>query len=126
MNIICEIFEITFNIYCSGNDEADSLIDEAALDGFKYLENIKENIRDIKSRYLLLGINSSHASVIHQKISKEIKKTIYFYEGSPFVNDNNNEYQFKIINKIQEHAENGDIIILHNLNQVHAFFIRFI
>ena len=116
-----QIFEITFNIYCSENDEADSLIDEAALDGFKYLENIKENIRDIKSRYLLLGINSSHASVIHQKISKEIKKTIYFYEGSPFVNDNNNEYQFKIINKIQEHAENGDIIILHNLNQVHAF-----
>jgi len=116
-----QIFEIVFNIYCNRNDEADSIIDEAVLDGFKYLENIKENIRDVKSRYLLLGINSSHASVIHQKISKEIKKTIYFYEGSPFVNDNNNEYIFKIINKIQEHAENGDIIILHNLSQVYPF-----
>ena len=116
-----QIFEIVFNIYCRTNEEPDSLIDEATLDGFKYLENIKDNIRDIKSRYLLLGINSSHASVIHQKISKEIKRTIYFYEGSPFVNDNNNEYQFKIISKIQEHAENGDIIILHNLGQVHAF-----
>ena len=116
-----QIFEIIFNIYCRRENEPDSLIDEANLDGFKYMENITDNVKDIKSRYLLLGINSSHASVIHQKISKEIKKTIYFYEGSPFPNDNNNEYQFKIITKIQEHAENGDIIILHNLNQIYAF-----
>ena len=116
-----QIFEIIFNIYCQGNDEADSIIDEASLDDFKYMPNIIDNIRDIKSRYLLLGISASLSSLIHQKISKEIQKYIYFYEGSPFVNDNNNEYQFKIINKIQEHGENGDIIILHNLNQIYAF-----
>ena len=116
-----QLFKIVFNIYCLANKEPDSVIDEASLDDFKYMQNIIDNLRDIKSRYLLLGIDSSLASLIHQKISKEIKKTIYFYEGSPFPNDNNNEYQFKIINKIQEHGENGDIIILHNLNQVYAF-----
>ena len=116
-----QIFEIVFNIYCNLNDESDSLIDKEKLDESNYMENIKDNVKDIKSRYLLLGINSSHASVIHQKISKEIKQPIYFYEGSPFSNDNNNEYQFKIINKIQEHAENGDIIILHNLYQIYPF-----
>jgi len=116
-----QIFEIVFNIYCNQNDEPDSLIDETSLDEFKYMENIINNIKDIKSRYLLLGINSTHASLIHQKIEKELKKNIYFYEGSPFPNDNNKEYQFNIINKIQVHAENGDIIILHNLNQVYAF-----
>ncbi len=116
-----QIFEIVYNIYCNYNDEPDSSMDETNLDEFKYMENIINNIKDIKSRYLLLGINSTHASVIHQKIEKELKKNIYFYEGSPFPNDNNKEYQFKIINKIQEHAENGDIIMLHNLNQVYAF-----
>ena len=116
-----QIFEIIFNIYCQINGESDSIINESNIDDFKYMQNIIDNIKDIKSRYLLLGVSPSLASLIHQKISKEIKKTIYFYEGSPFANDNNNEYQFKIINKIQENAENGDIIILHNLNQIYAF-----
>ena len=116
-----QIFEIIFNIYCETNDEPESIIKEENLDNFKYMQNIIENIKDIKSRYLLLGINSYLSSLIHQKISKELGKFIYFYEGSPFPNDNNEEYQFKIINKIQEHGENGDIIILHNLKQVYAF-----
>ena len=116
-----QLFEIVYNIYCSKNKEADSCLEEECLGNFNYIKNITDNIKDIKSRYLLLGIRSSRALLIHQKISKELKKTIYFYEGSPFENDNNNEYQFKIINKIQEHAENGDIIILQNLSQVYAF-----
>ena len=116
-----QLFEIVYNIYCSTDNEPDSIMDEACLDDLNYIKNIIDNIKDIKSRYLLLGIKSSRALLIHQKISKELKKTIYFYEGSPFENDNNNEYQFKIISKIQEHAENGDIIILHNLNQIYAF-----
>ena len=116
-----QLFKIVFNIYCIANEEPDSVIDESTLDDFNYMQNIIDNLKDIKTRYLLLGINSSLASLIHQKISKEINKAIYFYEGSPFPNDNNREYQFKIINKIQEHGENGDIIILHNLNQVYAF-----
>jgi energy-coupling factor transporter ATP-binding protein EcfA2 len=73
-----QIFEIIFNIYCSRNNEPDYLIDEANLDGFKYMENITDNVKDIKSRYLLLGINSSHASVIHQKNFKRNKKDYLF------------------------------------------------
>jgi len=64
------------------------------------------------------------ASLIHKKLEKELGRKIYFFEGSPFENDNNNEYQSKIINQIQEHAENehGHYVILQNLNQVYAFF----
>jgi len=116
-----QLFKIIYNFYCEKN-ETDYMIEEADIDDYNYIKNIIDNIKDVNSRYLLLEIKPSLASLIHQKIKKEIKKKkIYFYEGSPFVNDNSNEYQFKIINQIQEHAENGDFLILHNLNQVYAF-----
>ena len=118
-----QIFVIIFNIYCELNEEADSVIDEANLDDFNYMKNIIDNIKDIKSRYLLLGINSSLASLIHQKIEKDIGKKVYFHVGSPFPNDNSKEYLDKKIIEIQKHgeSENGDIIILHNLNQVYPY-----
>ena len=68
-----------------------------------------------------MEIEPSLSSLIHQKLSKELKKKIYFYEGSPFVYDYSNEYQYQMIKKIKEHANNGDIIILQNLNQIYAF-----
>jgi len=116
-----EIFEKIFNIYCRTNKESDLVLDHLNGNEFDYLQNIIDNIKDKNSRYLLLGMKSSLASLIHQKIEKKLGKFVYFYEGSPFLNDNNHEYQFKIINQIQEHAEKGDIIILHNLNQIYAF-----
>ena len=116
-----EIFEKIFNIYCRTNEESDLVLDHLNGNEFDYLQNIIDNIKDKNSRYLLLGMKSSLASLIHQKIEKKLGKFVYFYEGSPFLNDNNHEYQFKIINQIQEHAEKGDIIILHNLKQIYAF-----
>ena len=86
---------------------------------------INNNINDCKSRYLLLEINPSLAPLIHQNIIKQnedkIEKKIYFYEGSPFIDDHNTEYQFKMINNIQEHAGKEHLIILQNLNQIYAF-----
>ena len=130
-----QIFEMIYNLYCnndSDNGLLDYILDEG--DDFDYMKNIIENIKDVKSRYLLLGIRSSLTSLIHKKIEKEFDKLqkdnqtqektedrIYFHEGSPFINDNNNEYQFNMIKKIQIHAEKGDVVILSNLNQIYPF-----
>ena len=112
------------NLYCKANDENENILLEEEIDEYNYIENIIGNIKDKRSRYLLLEIKPSLASLIHKKLEKELGRKIYFFEGSPFENDNNNEYQSKIINQIQEHAENehGHYVILQNLNQVYAFF----
>jgi hypothetical protein len=116
-----QLFKIIYNFYCE-KGETNYMIEESDIDDYNCIKNIIDNIKDVKSRYLLLEIKPSLSSLIHQKIKKEIKNIkIFFYEGSPFVNDNSNEYQFKVINQIQEHAENGDFLILHNLNQIYAF-----
>jgi len=122
-----KIFKKIYDIYCEKN-EKDFVLkedDKGKEDAGTYMNNIKDNINDSKSRFLLLEINPSLASLIYQKISKEIKngpkKEAFFFEGSPFPNDNNNEYQFKIISQIQEHAENNHLIVLHNLEQIYAF-----
>ena len=62
--------------------------------------------------------------LIYQNIvlkEPESDDVIYFYEGSPFNDDNDIEYQTKMINIIQEHASKGNIIVLHNLEQIYPF-----
>ena len=49
-------------------------------------------------------------------------KNIELYDESPFADDNNGEYRFKIINKIKEDAKKDKIIIIENL----SIFNRFI
>ena len=115
-------FKQIYNNNCEKYNQTKMMIKPQNIDNYNYVKNIIDNIKDNKSRYLLLEIKPSLASLIHQKIKKEMrKKDINFYEGSPFVNDLSKDYQFKIINKIQEHAGNGDKIILQNLNQVYPF-----
>ena len=89
--------------------------------------NINDNINDdninsINNRYLLLEIKPSLSTLIYQNfiIQNPDKKTD-FYEGSPFLDDNNDEYRYKKVNEIQEDAKNDKLIILQNLNQIHPF-----
>ena len=90
-------------------------------DIINYFDNIIDNINDTKSRYLLLEIKPSLSTILHQKILQKLKKKIFLYEGSPFIDDNSKDYQFKIISKIQQHAEENHILILQNLNHVYPF-----
>ena len=54
---------------------------------------INDNINDINSRYLLLEIKPSLASLIYQNIKiQNVEKKYDFNEGSPFVDDINDEY----------------------------------
>ena len=91
---------------------------------YKILKNIVDNIKDLNSRYILLEIKPSLAPLILQNIEKEVKRPkegIKFYEGSPFANDNDNEYQFKMINLVQDSATQGHLLVLQNLDQIYAF-----
>jgi len=84
---------------------------------------IIDNINDTNNpRYLLLEIKPSLSSLIHQNIRiQNINKKIEIYDGSPFSDDNNNEYKFKKVNEIQDDAKENKLIILQNLNQIQPF-----
>lgn len=78
---------------------------------------INNNIIVINSRYLILEIKLSFVSLIFQKNKiQNPDKVIDFYDGSPFVDDNNNEYKFKKVNDIQDDAKSDKLIAIHNLN----------
>ena len=95
------------------------------IDDYKIIKCIDDNVKDEYSRYLLLGIKPSLGILINQNIEKKMKmvKNVFLMEGSPFVNDENMEYQYRVINDIQEHAknENGHILFLQNLNSIYPF-----
>ena len=84
---------------------------------------INENILDINSRFLLLEIKRSLTTIICQniKLQNPYKEKIIIFDGSPFANDDNKEYRFRILNQIQENAREDCLIILENLNQIHPF-----
>ena len=84
---------------------------------------IIDNINDNNNpRYLLLEIQPSLSSLIHQNIKiQNTNKTIEFYDGSPFSDDDNNEYRFKKVNEIQDDAKENKLIILQNLNQIQPY-----
>mgnify|MGYP006988984084 FL=1 len=50
-------------------------------------------------------------------------KKVYFTEGSPFIKDEGMEYQYGVLNDIQDHAknENGHLLFLQNLGSIYPF-----
>ena len=85
---------------------------------------INNNINDNNSRYLLLEIKSSLASLINQiiRIQNPDKRDIEFINGSPFSDDNNNEYKTKKVGEIQNCASKPDkLIILQNLDPIQPY-----
>ena len=87
---------------------------------------INGNIEDSDSRYLLLEIKPSLTNLICEniKLQNQDKDKIELYDGSSFVDDNNKDYRFRIINKIQEDAKENKLIIIENLNQIHQFLFN--
>ena len=85
---------------------------------------INDNINDFGGRYLLLEITQSLTPLIIQNIKLENPskdENIVLYDGSPFPDDNNDEYRFKKIIKIHGEAQDNKLIIIENLNQIHPF-----
>jgi len=117
------LFKKLYNLECDKVDPNSNLkIDKLKLNDYNLNNCINDNIKDVNSRYLLLEIKPSLTPLIYQNIKLQNQlKAIELYDGSPFVDDNNKEYRFKIINKIQEDAKEDKLIIIENLNQIHPF-----
>ena len=119
------LFKKIYNMVCESNELYSIYkIDDKNCDKYNINKCISDNINDKNNRYLLLEIKPSLSSLIFQniKLQNPQKENIVFYEGSPFIDDNNNkEYNFKIISEIQEDAKTDKLIILQNLNQIQSF-----
>ena len=87
---------------------------------YNVLQRIKDNINDLNSRYLLVISKSSISNFLLSSILSEENKEFSFYIGSKFKSDlNNEEYALKVLNKIQTHMENGNILIMKDLGTVY-------
>ena len=85
---------------------------------YDVIKRIKENRNDPKSRYLLVISKSSVSSHLLSYVLDD--KNYNFFIGSRFKQDlKSEEYQFKIINKIQLFMEQGGTIILKDLDSVY-------
>ena len=81
------------------------------------IKNIKENKTEDNSRYLLLISNSSESCYL---LSSILEEDYIFVIGSQFKEDfNSEEYQLKVIKKIQIYMEEGKTIILKDLESVY-------
>ena len=87
---------------------------------YDILENIEDNISDLKSRYLLIISKPSIGISLLESIVSKLKKEYCYYIGSQFEDDiQSEEYTLKILNKIQFIMENNNILILKNLESVY-------
>ena len=87
---------------------------------YNILQRIKDNINDFNSRYLLVVSKSSVSTFLLSTILSEENQEYIFYIGSKFEADlSTEEYALKILNKIQVDMENGNIIILKDLESVY-------
>ena len=98
------------------------IIKREIINNYNLNKCINDNIRDFNSRFLLLEVKQSLTTVIYQNIKLQNPfKDIKVYDGSPFADDNNEEYRFKKLNQIQENLRDDKLIILENLNPIHPF-----
>jgi len=117
------IFKHIYNLVCE--EKAKNYKIPEIVDNYDLNKCINDNISDINSRYLLLEIKSNLSSLIVQNIkvqNPEKKDKINFLNGSPFPEDNNNEYKLGKIIEIQDCAAEPDkIMILQNLNSIQPY-----
>ena len=86
---------------------------------YEVAKRIQENLQDLKSRYLLLITKSSVNMFLISSILNE-ERNYSIYIGSKFKNDLNMEdYATKIMNKIQNDMEVGNLLILKDLETVY-------
>ena len=83
-------------------------------------ESIKNNINDFDSRYLLLIANNEVGSYLIDNIYKESENKPIFYYGSSFKYDlSREEYSYLMVNKIMVNMEQGNTIVLKNLDNIY-------
>jgi MoxR-like ATPase len=116
------LFKKIYNMVCDEENEKTFKLDTKEVNEYDLNKCIISNIADTDSRYLLLEIKSSLVSLIYQniKIQNPDKETV-FIDGSPFEDDDNNEYKFIKLREIQQNANTDKLVIMQNLNQIQPF-----
>ena len=116
------LFKKIYNMVCENLKEKNYQLDPKEILEYDLNRSIINNIADSDSRYLLLEIKSSLVSLIYQNIKiQNSDKDIIFIDGSPFPDDDNNEYKFIKVREIQENANTDKLVIMQNLNQIQPF-----
>ena len=116
------LFKKIFNLQCDNLGNSNLIIDIQKINNYDLKKCINDNIKDYDSRFSLLEIKSSLTTLICQNIISQNKdKTVKIYDGSPFSEDNNKEYRFIKLNDIINDAKEDQLVIIENLNQIHAF-----
>ena len=87
---------------------------------FNVFDCLEDNIKDRNSRYLLIIMESSMSIHLLSYIMKKLNKKYVFYSGSQLKEDiNQQKYNEKLLNKIQLSLENGDILVLKNMENIY-------
>ena len=74
------------------------------------LDKIKDNISDLKSRYIMLISKTSSTNYLLSSLLSSMNKNFIFCVGSPFIKDIQSKYYLiKIFDKIQSYLEKGKI-----------------
>ena len=77
-------------------------------------------IIDNQSRFLLIISHSSNSQFLIKSILDNLNKKYIIFLGSHFDDDLRNEYySASLINKIQVATEEGDVIIMNNLESIY-------
>ena len=118
------LFKKLYNLVCDEFNEKVLKLENKEVAEYDLNKCIMNNISDLESRYLLLEISSSLVSLIIQNIkiqNDKDNKDMIFLDGSPFKDDNNNEYKFMKLREIQSNAKEDKLLIIQNLNQIQPF-----
>ena len=116
------LFKKIYNMVCEEFNEKNYKLEAKEVGEYDLNRCIIKNISDKNSRYIILEIKPSLISLIQRNIElQNPDKEIVFIDGSPFTDDNNNEYNFIKLREIQQNANTGKLIIMQNLKQIHPF-----
>ena len=85
-----------------------------------FFECLKDNINDNNSRFLLIITKSSMSIHLLKDLMQKLQKKYVFYNGSQLSEDIEEEkYNKNLLNKIQISLENGDILVLRNMENIY-------
>ena len=92
------------------------------IDKYDIFSCVKNNIEDENSRYLLLITRKTKNDTLIEFILKKFKKEYRFIQGSKLKEDQNEEYVLQKAWSIISSMENGEIIILKDMEIVYPKF----
>ena len=114
------IFKCLYNLECENKELINLRIDLDKINDYNIIDCINDNIRDINSRDLLIGIKPPLISIFYQiiKLQNPLKEIILHNE-SPFLDDNRNkEYIFDQILEIHKDGKDDKLIIIDNFKKI--------